>query len=220
MVADAAADEQLAHKMLKGRRLGGAVIDEQIFPNCLITLFDKCHAARRIATRGFNLPGTAEIMDIFIGPESFVQVIQHSWAVQEVFSNFIHQHQQSVVKSKTIKDLKAAKHRFESTQKPLSRACLFVRPLILTALQVRYGRHGQVEARKASRFLDSLSVSNLLLLGCMADAGDELDMLIRFCDNESYDSAVLAEKVWEFVHRCLGAILGNHHPPPPNHHNP
>ena len=42
----------------------------------------------------------------------------------------------------------------------------------------------------------------------MADAGHELDMLIRFYDEESYDSAMLAEKVWEFVHRCNQLYTG------------
>ena len=90
--------------------------------------------------------------------------------------------------SSRLRSLRYAKQRFDSTSKPIGRACLFTESLIATAeriVSVR-GRTSD-EGKRALVFLRTLDVECLLTLAMIADSGDESLMITRVADQEDMD---------------------------------
>lgn len=103
-------------------------------------------------------------------------------------------------------DLRAAKHRFESSQKPLGRAILCFDALIASSLQmVRERRKADSIGIAALRFLDWLSDEAVLQVALLADAGDEHSILLRHHDKEDFELASSGRATANFLERvhCL-----------------
>ena len=101
--------------------------------------------------------------------------------------------------------------RFESTQTPLARACVRHHANIDTALQIARARKGEAEATVAEYFLMYVSgvqgLRRMLLLGMLADAGDESALLVRARDVDLSDSSELSYLVAAFVRRIQFLFL-------------
>eukprot|EP00959_Pyramimonas_sp_CCMP1952_P463933 9485747-Pyramimonas_sp.AAC.1 len=172
--ADAAADEQLAGKFLKDPGAIDVGEYQPSMPNIKIFNKDTAHASRRISSR------TAKVDDFmrevqeqyYIGKRSIAQLIQHSRIFAERFmaNNTSMEAKHGGVR---IKNLRAAKHRFESYQKPLGRSVLLNMGLLLTAEQIANERCDKKEGKCSALFLDFVSEETQLQLAAMADGFDE-----------------------------------------------
>ena len=69
---------------------------------------------------------------------------------------------------------------------------------------------GSTQGAKAAWFLENISAEMLLLLSMMADAGDEVCILLRQCD-EGMDTAELLNHVGDFSHK-LGYLFARDRP--------
>ena len=200
--ADAAPDEQLAGRFLK-KPMSTSVDDYQTsMPNIKVFNKDTAHASRRISTR------TAKVDDFmkevqtkyYQGRKSIAQLIQHSRVFAE---RFLANNSRMEAKhgGSRIKNLRAAKHRFESYQKPLGRSVLFHKGLLLTAEQIANERSGLKEGKAAAEFLDFVSEQAQLQLALMADGFDEAMIFTRYNDNENFDKTQLQDEAYCFVDR-------------------
>ena len=133
---------------------------------------------------------------------SIAQRIQHSQVFAERFRSNIELVDSEVGMVGRIGNLRAAKHRHESQQKPLGRSVLYCKALLLTAEQVAKERKSGEEGRDCLRFFDDLTEEHLLQLAMMADLSDEVIILIRFNDNEDTDVTTLKDECMSFVERA------------------
>ena len=122
---------------------------------------------------------------------SMTRIIQNSGVLSNVFHDNCTKTEQSAVSGKRIKNLQFRKHRFDSVQKPTSRAVLFIDALIATAIWATVHRRGQRDAVCAEKFLKFIDERKLILLSMIADAADECIQVVRFLDTESYDLSEL-----------------------------
>ena len=96
-----------------------------------------------------------------------------------------------------IKNLSAAKHRFQSYQKPLGRSTLFFDALIRTAEYTVRERKGsdRGEDKDADAFLTDLDSEQRLQASMMADASDETMLFTRYSDDPDIDHCELASEI-------------------------
>lgn len=154
--ADAAADEQLCGRILKGRRLGDALVELPTFPSLKLVVKDKSHAARRLSSRGWKCDPFLHAVssEWIMNKSSPTQLIRHSIGITAVFTDLCNKRAQagrSILdrpRLDTAVDLRAAKHRFETHQKPFGRFTIHYPDLLLTLERVSFGRHGATEARQ------------------------------------------------------------------------
>ena len=137
------------------------------------------------------------------GRGSLSQMIQHSDDLRRIFKNFIKESASSAVVTSQVDNLRAAKHRFESLQKPMGRSCLFLGPMIKTALHVVASRTDKSRDR-AGQWLQYIDDENCLALAMLADAADEAMLLTRLLDNEDVDPAAANDEVQLFVNKVHG----------------
>ena len=184
LCVDAAADEVLSGERMRGR--SGAPADVPVVtPNLKVIFRDGAHASRRFLSRLWK--ADESINDVIDGVvrnrHSITQRIHNSL----VFTSWF---QQEVLRDGgTIKNLRAAKHRFESYAKPLSRIVLNFPALIRTSERIACERHGQAEGQDATAFLQWVSPASVILLAMLADAAIEVLTFTRQCDREDVDSA-------------------------------
>ena len=147
--ADAASDEQLAGALLANSAANAAfasssrwepIADDYkvALPNIKLFNKDTTHAARRISSRTLMQDSyMKEVMCKFVTLKSAVaQRIQRSALFSERFRSNIEHLDNDIARKGIIKNLRAAKHRHESLQKPLGRAVLFWKAVLLTAEQI------------------------------------------------------------------------------------
>ena len=103
-------------------------------------------------------------------------------------------------------NLRAAKHRFESLQKPMGRSVLFIIELIQTACFTERSRTDKSKERAAAWLL-YINNENCLALAMLADAADEAILLTRILDNEDLDAAVVNAEVQSFYNKIY-ALFG------------
>ena len=101
-----------------------------------------------------------------------------------------------------FRDLSGAKHRFATYCAPLRRLVLKVRALVMTAERILICRTKKENGyEEAETFLRVLSTEAYLQLAMMADAADETIVLLRYCDGNSMDTALMNFQVNEFASR-------------------
>ena len=72
-----------------------------------------------------------------------------------------------------IKNMGAAKHRYESWAKPLGRFTIFLLAIITTADWMMVTRRGKSEGKDAESFLREVDEVQCLSIALMADSSDE-----------------------------------------------
>ncbi len=150
-------------------------------------------------------PFIKQLLDFMVfDKNSLVRLIQYSETFSSWFAEEIHRQEQQPVSSKRIKNLRFAKQRFESTQKPIDRSVLFLEALIATAQRILADRgRSSTEGKQAEIFLRYLDPEVLLTLAMCADAGDESLLLTRTADDEDMQPEVWPEQCEEYLQRLL-----------------
>ena len=197
VTVDAASDEVVASEIM---RVSASEALSPLTPNVGIVLRDKAHASRRILSRPWKADSyLTEVMDMIAsGPDCPAQMIQRSEDIKSQFLLILEAHDPS---NKT-QNLRAAKHRFESFQKPLGRTIRLFLPI--HALMVRLAVRGrETLAKRAKTWLTSISEqpSRLVMAAMLADAADEAMALTRFCDSEGMDVSELPAQISSFLDR-------------------
>ena len=107
-----------------------------------------------------------------------------------------------------LRDLQFAPQRHASVQKPLGRFVLLVDAVLATAQEVLVARtRTSPEAVSASDLLSFIDSENYMTMAMMADAGDELLILVRFVDANAFDPGALPGEVATFLARLDALFL-------------
>ena len=133
-----------------------------------------------------------------LSSQSIVQKIWNS----HVFSAWFERHCKEMDGNCRIRNLRAAKHRFESYNKPLGRVILWMPALLATAHDIAVKREGAPEGRLAQAWLQNLNSDTFVTLAMLADAGNEGLNLVRQVDDEQTDIASLQRIVSQFLDRA------------------
>jgi len=134
------------------------------------------------------------------GRGSPARMIQQSEELRSQF-RLILEHHPATSKAK-IRNLRAAKHRFESLQRPLARSVRLFRPIIEVMVRLANERHDE-PAQRARTWLRFIAETprHAVMLAMLADAADEGMSLTRFCDSEGMDVAALSGRIANFLDR-------------------
>ena len=125
-------------------------------------------------------------------------MVQHSEELRSAFRKLLS------ARHGKERNLRAAKHRFESFQRPTGRTVRLFRPLL--EVMIRLGNERRDEPSKRARaWLAFIAESprHCLQLSMLADAADEGMSLTRFCDTEGMDIAFLSSRIAAFLDRVV-----------------
>lgn len=131
------------------------------------------------------------------GRDSPAQMLHHSHDLRCMFKEICSELQPN---QRALTNLRAAKHRFESFQKPLGRTVRLFSCVHSLMVKVAIGRN-DAQGGRARGWLEWLSARNVLMAAMLADAADEASALLRFCDDEQMDSAKLNSHIYTFLRR-------------------
>ena len=140
---------------------------------------DKAHASRRILQR----PQKADeyinaTLDTFVlNKHSMVQRIAHSDELRRQFEMKVKEVDAEC--DSHIKNLRAAKHRFESIAKPTGRYVLWHDCFLDVAQWMLVARAGRSEGEDARRFLREVDEENCIQIAMHADFADDCLCLTR-----------------------------------------
>ena len=185
LCVDAASDELLSGESMRGHA-GEAL--PACTPNLKVIARDAAHASRRFLSRLWKADDEiVSTLSTFVRTrQSITQRIHRSqvftaWFGEEVARD-----------GGTCRNLRAAKHRFESYATPLARICQHLPAVVRTAERIVIERGpGSDEGKDAATFLEQLTPHTAMMLAMLADAADEMLMFTRLCDTENLDSAEL-----------------------------
>ena len=139
-----------------------------------------------------------------MGKDSPAQMIQRSEDMRSAFNGIL----KIRLPCAKVKNLRAAKHRFESFQKPLGRSIRLFRPI--HSLMVQVATRGRTEVRKkAKAWLAWLSPGKIIQCAMLADAADEGMALTRYCDREDMAVAEMPTQVMTFLDRITHLFGAN-----------
>ena len=126
------------------------------------------------------------------GRGSPAQIIQHSEDLRSAFRLLLDTRE---------RNLRAAKHRFESYQRPLGRTVRFF-PIMIKLMSRVWNERRDARARDWLAFIAE-TPQHALQLAMLADAADEGMALTRFCDKEDLDIAALSGRIASFMDRVV-----------------
>ena len=142
------------------------------------------------------------ISKMAFGRESPAQMVQRSTHLRDWFRDMLPD-------GTRARNLKAAKHRFESFQRPLGRSIRHFR--VLHALMVRLATDRQDDSagQRAKDWLTWVAQTPRLPMpaAMLADAADEGMAITRYCDNEGMDPASLSTQILSFLNR-VNSLFG------------
>ncbi len=133
---------------------------------------------------------------MYRGRGSPAQMLQHGAELRLDFKKYVLNFGMSV----KVTSMRAAKHRYESFARPSGRQCILVKALMkwMIGLLSRTGRL----RRLAVRFLNWMSLKKWVLAAMLAEAQDELMVVIRFTDRLEYPLEQFASVLGNFYNRC------------------
>ena len=137
------------------------------------------------------------------GKGSPAQMLRHSQELRDIFAGICNN--MGPNNQTQVTNLRAAKHRFESYQRPLGRTIRLLPCIHSLMLQVAVER-ADTSGATAREWLEWLAATprHILLAAMMADAADECMLLLRFCDNEAMDVTALCDQISSFLARVNG----------------
>ena len=193
--ADGAADEQLAGRLLAATQ--GAV-GAKLFPRLRHIMRDKPQTSRRLSQRTWGQDEfLREAQDRWLlGQHSVAKLLQHSHVLLQLF-----QEHQAADGLPTLRNMSFAKQRFDSVAVPLTKLVLRLDAVLAVLVDVIRTRRTEPYFRTVAELMDRLSDEMLLQLAMMADCSDEVLMLTRFLDKETYEAAELPRHLREFSER-------------------
>jgi hypothetical protein len=195
VTVDAAADEVLSVEMMRSAKLSGEA--RRLTPNCKFLNRDKTHGSRRLISRGWGADKYLnENVTMFArGRGSIARIIQNSPAIRTKFNGFCNTTFRGVLA--TVKNMKAAKHRYESMQKPFGRTVLFAHGCVKTALWCSL--RADDTAIRAKVWLRWLDDEKCLQSAMQADASDQTLFVTRMLDNEDVDAATIRRRLSDYL---------------------
>ena len=216
--ADAAANEQLAGQILESgnnRFLEAcpgtcpALLEamdvnmatfSEVFPNLKVINKDKPQAARRIVSRTWKCDRVLDqiVKKVFMDTDGIVQQIHFSDVLRSMYAQNVRAMQFTPLWNEISDKFSAAKHRFDSWSMPFAKVCLTLDAVVRTAQSAHEERKNEKVGHAARTFLDLLSEEAVLLIGMLADAGEENLQLTRRLDSERTTSGSLAIAVQQF----------------------
>ena len=176
---------------------------EALHPNLLMIGRDKAHAFRRVLQRPYQADDYLHnlMTDHVLGSHSMVQIVANSFEFRLWLEEEIKKQTDTTGFGAQCRNLKAAKHRFESHSTPLGRTLLYLPAWLATCSRVRENRHGKKEGQQAQDYLRALNPEALIQLSMLADAADEGLMLVRAMDRENVDMSEIASSTAAFMDR-------------------
>ena len=204
VVADGAGDGHIAYENLK--RKG-------VLPNLMVRHYDEAHGARRLTSRPWAADSfTNEVVETIIqGKTSLTTLLQNSPDLQRILQSNLRKTTPEVQSNALASGIK--KHRFDSCQMPLARAVMRHEAMVMTAMHISKARKGDHAAFCADYFLwfiaGEAGMRRLLLLGMLADAGDESMMVLRAHDKNKGDPADTAFWIDAYIKRIQMLFVGN-----------
>jgi hypothetical protein len=204
---DAAADEVLSGEMMRSAELSGTAV--QLTPNLQFVTRDKTHGSRRLLSRGW---GADEYLNENItmfarGRGSIARIIQNSPAIRQKFAVFCKRTHRGIMV--TVHNMRAAKHRYESLQKPFGRNVLFCHGCIKTANYCANFRSDDSSAR-SKYWLQWINEERCVQSAMQADAADQTMLVTRTLDNEDTDAGVVRSLVSDYIRTIDGLYCGEH----------
>ena len=196
---DSASNELAAVTM---QRLPLVALLGPLTPNCKATVRDTTHSCRRFLSRPWAVDERLNtIVSRFArGRESPARMIQASPLMQAELRRCIKKLKPNM---KTLmSNMRAAKHRFETFQKPLGRQIFLLLPIFMLMLIVA-NTWRTTAGPRAENWLIFIgeTVCNLILCAMMADAADEASSPLRFFDTENYDTNLIHQKLTLYLNR-------------------
>ena len=194
LVVDSAANETLCGELMRN-----PLQMQRLVPNGFLLLRDGAHGSRRLASRPFKavkrLHGV--VRRFAHCRKSPGQLIQFSHELRRLWKKCV----QRSGFTAGISSLRAAKHRYESYQKPLGRCCLLL-PALFMFLRLCLSKRSKI-MKAAVWFLGWVTTARCILAAMMADAVDELMLVIRTLDVEEIPVEEIAGLLLRFLHRLL-----------------
>ena len=132
---------------------------------------------------------------------SITRRIENSELFKAHFQKHVARQRTNPTQTKYLRSLSFAKHRWDTSSKPFSRAVINFEALLATTQQVSDERRGRPEGREAQELLRTITTEECIALACLADAGEEAIVLTRYLDNESFDQSALSSQLADFVAR-------------------
>lgn len=177
-----------------------------LHPNLKMVGHDKAHSFRRVLKRPYAADPVLEglMENHCLGKDSMVQVISNSADFRLWFEDCVKTQSASNGTEgfgDKIRNLKAAKHRFESVSTPLGRMLLYLPAFLMTCQKMAEKRKKDKSGQLARQYLEDLTQEQLIQLALLADAGDEGLLLVRAMDHENLDAAEISTHVTAFIDR-------------------
>ena len=136
-----------------------------------------------------------------LSKRSLVNQVQHSHIWKARFQDNVKRQKDNPTATRYVKSLSLAPHRFDSSAKPFSRAVIFFEAYLVTVQQICDEKKHTVEGKEAAAMLASIDEEQCITLGNLADAGEEALDLVRFLDDEAFDTSALAPELHHFLQR-------------------
>lgn len=196
LVADAAADEQRALRSMRA--------DPSMFAQVKMSLKDPTHAVQRFLKRPFAaIPEINDVHSVLVTrQDSLISTIQFSDVLSSTFEQFAKK-----LSSRRVHNLQFRKHRFNSVQRPTGRCILCFKAVVATAIFASTHRRNERDGARAEHFLEYINERRLILLSMMADAADEVSVLIRYLDSGNFDTAGVVSELQQFIGRVSALFL-------------
>jgi hypothetical protein len=205
ITVDSAGDEVLASEIMRSSALSNS--NRRATPNLKYVIRDKAHGSKRLVSRSFAAdPYLKEVMGMFASNrKSIARTIQNSHVIKGKFKEYLKTSFRAV--KKTVSNMRSAKHRFESLQKPFGRTVLFLYPTIRTAIWTAQTRDDE-SSDNAKEWLAYVDNENCVQSSMMADASDQTIVICRIMDDESADPAIVNQEVKHYV-RTMDSLFGD-----------
>jgi hypothetical protein len=202
ITVDSAADEVLSGEMMRSSVLSG--MQRRLTPNMKFLILDKTHGSRRLVSRGWGADAylNDNITMFARGRGSISRIIQNSPAIRTQYNMFCRSSFRGV--DATVKNMRSAKHRYESMQKPFGRNVLFIHACIKTAQWCSLTRGGDDAGNNSKIWLEWIDSERCLQASMQADAADQTMMLTRFLDNEKVDASEGRGEVSQYLNTIDG----------------
>ena len=164
---------------------------------------DKAHGFRKVLQRPYTADGYLNTVmeDFILSKDSMVQRVSNSFDFKEWFELEISKQTDTSGYGKRVRNLKAAKHRFETHATPVSRFLLYLPSFIAVVTRIAETKPDDAAGKAAAWFLQSMTSEQVLQLALTADAMDESLVLVRTVDEEGVDLALISSYVHQFMVR-------------------
>ncbi|CAE7282138.1 unnamed protein product [Symbiodinium sp. CCMP2592] len=212
MMTDAASNELVAGQMSRGHRditIEAEHIQEPLFPAIKVIGRDHAHGFRRVLQKPYLADTVLNHLmeDMVLSKNAMVQVVHNSFDFQEWLAAEIKLQECTEGFGARARNMKAAKHRFESHSTPLARLLLYLPSFIAVTQRVAQTRSGSNAGMVAADWLSNITPSRLIMLGMLCDAMDEGLFLIRLVDKEDIDLAEIGHHVHNFAERVVWLFI-------------